>query len=131
MHNARQRRSAESACLVNNFYGRSKAENGRTKLFVLGQIVHTVFKCYFIHCSCACEPSRNSYPSSFSCHHTSFPCDRNGEMRMRCACQLLIRFKRKLRGIVVFVAVFCISFDIRLDVSRCACNVPFFCLLEV
>ena len=50
MHNARPRRSAESACLLNNFYGRSKAENGRTKLIVLGQIVHTVFKCNFIHC---------------------------------------------------------------------------------
>ena len=50
MHNARPRRSAESACLLNNFYGRSKAENGRTKLIVLGQIVHTIFKCNFIHC---------------------------------------------------------------------------------
>ena len=38
-------------CYVNkNFVARSKVENGRTKLIVLGQIVLTLFKSHFIHC---------------------------------------------------------------------------------
>ena len=36
--------------LIRMFDGRSKVENGRTKLIVLGQIVHTLFKSNFIHC---------------------------------------------------------------------------------
>ena len=35
-------------------YGRSKVENGRTKLIVLGQIVHTLFISNFILCQILC-----------------------------------------------------------------------------
>ena len=36
--------------LIRIFDGRSKVENGRTKLIVIGQIVHTLFISNFIHC---------------------------------------------------------------------------------
>ena len=39
---------------VRIFDGKSnKVENGRTKLFVLSQIVHTIFISHFIHCQAA------------------------------------------------------------------------------
>ena len=42
---------SHACAFAKKIYGRSKVENGRTKLIVLGQIVHTLFISNFILCA--------------------------------------------------------------------------------